>query len=258
MSDILVSRDGSVLQLELNRPAKKNAITAAMYEALISAFKEAAADPDVRVVLICGAGSAFCAGNDLGDFLAASAASGIATDSPPIRFIETLVTFPKPIVAAVGGVAVGIGATMLLHCELVYASEAARLSMPFVSLGLVPEAASSLLLPERVGHLIASEMLLLGTAIEAHRAVELRLVNQVVAPASELLNFARGKARELAQRPPRAVRTTKALLRSHQAAVMACVKEEEQHFAASLLSPEAREAFEAFMTKRQPNFEKFA
>lgn len=258
MSDILVSRDGSVLQLELNRPAKKNAITAAMYEALISALKEAAADPGVRVVLICGAGSAFCAGNDLGDFLAASAASGITTDSPPVRFIEMLVTFPKPIVAAVGGVAVGIGATMLLHCELVYASDAARLSMPFVSLGLVPEAASSLLLPERVGHLIASEMLLLGTAIEAHRAVELRLVNQVVTPASELLNFARGKAHELAQRPPRAVRTTKALLRSHQAAVMACVKEEEQHFAASLLSPEAREALTAFLERRPPDFSQFS
>jgi enoyl-CoA hydratase/carnithine racemase len=255
MSDILVSRDGSVLQIELNRPAKKNAVTLAMYEALIGALKEADADPSVRVVLLCAAGSAFCAGNDLGDFLAAS---GLVTDSPPIRFIEALVTFPKPIVAAVGGAAVGIGATMLLHCELVYASEAARLSMPFVSLGLVPEAASSLLLPERVGHLIASEMLLLGTPVEARRAVELRLVNEVVTPASELLTFARGKARELAQRPPRAVRTTKALLRSRQAAVLSCVKEEEHHFAASLISPEAREALTAFLERRPPDFSQFS
>lgn len=255
MSDILVSQDGSVLQIELNRPAKKNAVTLSMYEALISALRAAGADPSVRVVLLSAVGSAFCAGNDLGDFLAASA---LENDSPPIRFIETLVTFPKPIVAAVGGAAVGIGATMLLHCELVYASEAARLSMPFVSLGLVPEAASSLLLPERVGHLIASEMLLLGTPIEARRAVELRLINQVVSPASELFAFARSKAQALAQQPPQAVRTTKALLRSRQTAILACVREEEHHFAASLASPEAREALTAFLERRPPDFSKFS
>lgn len=259
MTDIVVTQDAAVLQLELNRPAKKNALTLAMYRRLTEALHTAAQDAAVRVVLISAAGSAFCAGNDLGDFLvAATTPADPSEPSPPIAFIEALVRFPKPIIAAVGGAAVGIGATMLLHCDLVYASENARLSMPFVSLALVPEAASSLLLPARVGHLIASEMLLLGTPLDARRAVELRLINELVTPASDLLAHARKQAHALAQQPPRSVRTTKALLRGQQDAVLTRVKEEEQHFAASLRSPEAQEALTAFMERRAPDFTRFS
>lgn len=259
MTDIVVAQDGQVLQLELNRPAKKNALTLDMYRRLTEALYGAGKDPAVRVVLLSAAGSAFCAGNDLGDFLAAAATAPDPSEpSPPIAFIEALVRLEKPLIAAVGGAAVGIGATMLLHCDLVYASESARLSMPFVSLALVPEAASSLLLPARVGHLVASEMLLLGTPIEARRAAELRLVSEVITPASELLAHARKKAHELARLPPRSVRATKALLRGRPDAVLARVKEEEQHFAASLRSPEAQEALTAFMERRPPDFTRFS
>jgi enoyl-CoA hydratase/carnithine racemase len=176
MSDIEVSTTGGVCELRLNRPKKKNALTLAMYRAVTEALASANEDSNVRVVLVTAAGDAFCAGNDLMDF--ATAGDIDVESAPAMQFIRALVNFAKPIVVAVNGAAAGVGATMLLHADLVYASEDAALSMPFVNLGLVPEAASSLLLPARIGLLAASEMLLLGTAIDAIRAKELGLVNQ--------------------------------------------------------------------------------
>lgn len=250
MTDIVVSQAAGVVEITLDRPAKKNALTFAMYERLGEALRAADADASVRVVLLSASGSTFCAGNDIGDFLAAGPMD--AETAPPIRFLDALAGLTKPIVAAVNGLAVGVGATMLLHCDLVYGSAEARLSMPFVSLGLVPEAASSLLLPQRVGHVLASEMLLLGTILDARRAVALGLMNEIV--DGDLVAFARKKAEEIAAKPPRAVRTTKALLRGDHAAVKARMHEEGRLFAESMTTPEAREAFTAFMERRPADF----
>jgi enoyl-CoA hydratase/carnithine racemase len=253
MSDIERTVQGGVLELRLNRPAKKNALTLAMYRELTGALHEAEEDAGVRVVLLTAAGDAFCAGNDISDFLAAAGSLDFAT-APPMQFVRALVTFDKPLVAAVGGSAVGVGATLLLHCDLVYASERARLSMPFVSLGLVPEAASSALLPARVGHAVASEILLLGAVIDARRALELRLVNEVLASNDELLATARRRASELAAKPPAAVAASRRLLRGDRAAMLVRAEEEGRIFAERLASPEAREAFMAFLERRAPDF----
>lgn len=256
LSEIVTTRRGKVVDIEIARPAKKNALTAAMYESLIEGLRGADADPDVRVVTLFGRGGDFTAGNDIGDFLASAATIDPLT-SPPARFIETVATLSKPLVAAVDGRAVGVGATILLHCDLVYATESARLSMPFVSLGLVPEAASSLLLPARVGHAIASEMLLLGTALDARRAAALGLVNDVVATTEELVALVRARADELAAKPPRSVRTTKALLKGDSAAMLARMREEAHLFAEAMRAPEATEAFTAFLERRAPDFSRF-
>jgi enoyl-CoA hydratase/carnithine racemase len=254
MNEVEISQRAGVLELRLNRPAKKNALTLAMYRSLAQALKSAESDRSARVVLLTAAGDAFCAGNDISDFLAAQ---GLDVESaPPFQFLRALVGCEKPIVAAVHGAAVGVGATMLLHCDLVYASDGAKLSMPFVNLGLVPEAASSLLLPARVGHAVASEMLLLGTAIDARRAKDLGLVNHVLPSPGELDAFARGKAEELAAKPPRALRTTRKLLWGDRAPVLARLEEEGRHFDESLGSPEAKEAFTAFLERRAPDFTK--
>jgi enoyl-CoA hydratase/carnithine racemase len=253
MSDIEVSTTGGVCELRLNRPKKKNALTLAMYRAVTEALASANEDSNVRVVLVTAAGDAFCAGNDLMDF--ATAGDIDVESAPAMQFIRALVNFAKPIVVAVNGAAAGVGATMLLHADLVYASEDAALSMPFVNLGLVPEAASSLLLPARIGLLAASEMLLLGTAIDAIRAKELGLVNQVL-PAAELPAFARRKAEELAAKPRRALCTTRSLVRNNRAVLLAHAQEEASHFSVSLASPEAREAFTAFVERRAPDFSK--
>jgi enoyl-CoA hydratase/carnithine racemase len=252
MSEVVLSRAGGVLEARIDRAAKKNALTFAMYAALTEALQQAHADPSVRAALITASGETFCAGNDIADFLKPREDFGAA---PPSRFIEALVAFDKPLVAAVQGPAVGIGATMLLHCDLVYVSPTARLRMPFVSLGLVPEAGSSLLLPRRVGDVVAAEMLLLGAWIDAERARELRLVNAVV-PSSELASFARARAAELAASPPGALRMTRALLRGDAEALRARIQKEAAAFAESLKSPEAKEAFNAFLERRPPDFTK--
>jgi enoyl-CoA hydratase/carnithine racemase len=252
MSEVVVSRAGGVLEARIDRAAKKNALTFAMYTALTEALQQAHADPSVRAALITASGETFCAGNDIADFLKPREDFGAA---PPSRYIEALVAFDKPLVAAVQGPAVGIGATMLLHCDLVYVSPTARLRMPFVSLGLVPEAGSSLLLPRRVGDVVAAEMLLLGAWIDAERARELRLVNAIV-PSSELAPFARARAEELAASPPGALRMTRALLRGDSEALRARIQKEAAAFAESLRSPEAKEAFNAFLERRPPDFTK--
>jgi enoyl-CoA hydratase/carnithine racemase len=203
-------------------------------------------------VVFTAEGEGFCAGNDVSDFV-----SGLGDDPPAVRFIEKLVRMEKPMVAAVHGPAVGIGATLLLHCDLVYASETARLLTPFVSLGLVPEAGSSLLLPRRVGYAVAAEMVLLGVPIDAQRARDLGLVNAII-PAGELRAHALLQARALAQKPPSALRLSRQLLRGNLDETLARMREETAIFGACLASGEAQEAFSAFMERRRPDFSKFA
>jgi enoyl-CoA hydratase/carnithine racemase len=250
MSDIRQSKHGGVLELRLDRPAKKNALTLVMYRALTDALRGAQSDPEVRVVLLTASGDAFCAGNDVADFLAGAGEFDVET-APSMQFVRALVTFEKPIVAAVNGAAVGVGATMLLSCDLVYASEAASLSMPFVSLGLVPEAGSTLLLPMRVGNAVASEMLLLGRVVDARRAQALGLVNEVFSSVDELSATARRVAGELAEKPPSALRATRKLLLGDRAQVAARADEEGKIFATHLASAEARDAFMAFLQRRR-------
>jgi enoyl-CoA hydratase/carnithine racemase len=252
MTGVLVTRTGAVVELRLDRASKKNALTPAMYAALAGGLHDARADATVRAVLLTASGETYCSGNDIGEFLSGSAEAA----SAPAAFIEALVEFDKPLLAAVQGSAVGIGATMLLHCDLVYASATARLRMPFVSLGLVPEAGSSLLLPRRVGDAIAAEILLLGAWIDAERAKELRLVNAVMPSTNELTTFARARAEELAASPPGALRTTRALIRGDKDALRARIGHETQAFAEALGSPEAKEALTAFLERRPPDFSK--
>jgi enoyl-CoA hydratase/carnithine racemase len=241
-----VIRDGGVLVATLNRPEKKNALTGAMYRALRQALLGASADAAIGAVLVTGAGGAFCAGNDIGDFLAESRAqSEGARTGAGGEFIRTLARFDKPLIAAVEGPAVGIGTTFCLHCDLVYAAPSARFQMPFVNLGLVPEAGSSLLVPRRFGIGVASELLLLGEAIDARRAHEIGLVNEVVEPEA-LKAHALAKAKALAAKPRAALLATRKLMRGDAEALYAHMEEELVAFARALKSPEARAAFEAF------------
>ena len=242
---VTVTREGSVLALTLNRPDKKNALTSAMYDKLIAALGEAAADGDVGAVMLAGAGGSFSAGNDIGDFIA-HARSG--SEMAAFRFVKTIAAFDKPLVAAVEGVAVGVGTTMLFHCDLVYAAPSAKFRMPFIDLGLVPEAGSSMTVPARFGHSKAAELLMLGEPFDAGQAHRLGLVNEVV-PAGELATFALEKAQRLAARPRAAMRATRRLLRGDIAPLLARIDEEARAFAAAMVSPEAAAAFAAFMSK---------
>ena len=243
-----------VLTLTLNRPDKKNALTRAMYQALGTAIDQAEHDPEVRAVLLQAEGDMFTAGNDISDFAAVS--SGQAAQ-PAVRENPLLVALGRaktPLIAAVHGRAVGVGVTLLLHCDLVYVAEGAQLSTPFVNLALVPEAASSLQLPARIGHARAFSMFVLGEVVDAQKAVAWGLANEVVAPG-ELRAKARAAAEAVAARPPAAVRKTKELMRD-PAALAARMAVEGEHFAAQLQSAEAREAFAAFAERRQPDFSK--
>ena len=241
-----------VLHLQLNRPDKKNALTRAMYTALADALDAARVDPAQRVVLFSGAGSAFSAGNDIADF----AASRGRVDEVA-RFIGLIVDYPKPLVAAVHGAAIGLGTTMLLHCDLAWAAPSARFKTPFVDLGLVPEAGSSLLMPRAFGYVRAAQMLLLGDTLDADTAAAWGLVNGVVSEA-ELLAVATAAARKLATRAPAALRAAKALMRGNiRAEVLAAVQVEGDRFKEHLTSPEAMEALTAFMQKRAPDFSRF-
>ena len=252
-SHVAATRAGAVLHLELDRPDKKNALTGAMYGALADAVEAAADDASVRAVVLSGRGGVFTAGNDLGDFLM-SPPTG--EDSVVFRFLRAAAAFPKPLVAAIEGPAIGIGTTILLHCDLAYAAPDARFKMPFVDLGLVPEAASSLLLPMGAGPMRAAELLLFGETFSADVAREAGLVNEVVEnPAARAME----RAQTLAAKPPEAVRLTKALLRRPQAdAVARVMREEGALFIDRLASPEAQEAFSAFFEKRAPDFSRFA
>ena len=251
MSDILIHTDAGVSTITFNRLDKKNALTEAMYSALAEAMQQAATDDAVRVLVIQGDASVFTAGNDIKDFLEHPPTS---TDAPVFRFLRQLVSFPKPLIAAVAGPAVGVGTTMLFHCDLVYAGDNAAFAMPFVNLGLCPEAGSSLLAPQLVGHQRAAELLLLGEPFLAETARDLGLVNRITAP-TEVNELAGAQARRLASKPMSSLLETKRLLKQgQQAALLERVAEEATVFARMLGEPAAREAFTAFMEKRPPQF----
>jgi enoyl-CoA hydratase/carnithine racemase len=244
-----------VLTITLRRPEKKNALTGAMYNALSDALKKAEVDPSVRVILFQGDGDSFTAGNDLADF-ASQARGESAVDSPAQHFIETISKAGKPIVAAVQGNAVGVGTTMLLHCDLAYVADNAKLIAPFVNLALVPEAASSWLLPLRIGHARAHAMFALGEPMEASAAVACGVANAVL-PQAELRKKAHDAAITLTKRPAGALKLTKKLMRDHER-IAVQISEESQLFKERLKTPEAREAFAAFAERRPPDFSKVA
>ncbi len=255
MPQIELERSGAVLQVAINRPEKKNALTADMYNALSDAVEEAEADPAVRVLLLCGRGDAFTAGNDLEDFMQRPW-KGQAVP-PAVRFIRAVAGAKKPIVAAVHGLAVGVGTTILLHCDLVYAAEDARFMMPFINLGIVPEAASTVLLPLLIGPQRAAELFLLGAPLTAQRAYEMGLVNAVLA-RDALLPTAGAVAQQLAEKPRGALLACKDLMkRAYRAEVERALSEEVSVIAERLDSPETREALSAFLEKRQPDFSRF-
>ena len=244
-----------VATIEIARPEKKNALTVAMYQAMADALLAAQADPAVRAVLITGQPGIFTSGNDIDDFMNQPRQAGV---SPAVGFMKALLGCEKPVVAAVTGAAIGIGTTMLLHCDLVYISDEARFAMPFVSLGLVPEFASSLVVAQLFGRVKASEKLLLGEPFTPAEAVELQLANAVL-PAGEVLNHARRMAERFNALPPGAVRDTKRLMRRASADhLLQAIAAENEVFGARLSSPEATEAFSAFFQKRKPDFSKFS
>lgn len=251
--NVVVEVKDRVLRLELARVEKKNALTLDMYGALADGLALADGDPQVRAVLVHGRPDCFSAGNDLGDFLARD----LTKESPALAFLRRIAEARKPIVAAVGGPAVGIGTTMLLHCDLVYAAPGTRFQLPFVPLGIVPEAGSSLLLPMRAGHARAAELLLLGQPFDVAKALAAGIVTAIV-PEAELLDRARATAAQLAALPAEALRLTKDLLKRATApAVAERMREEGRLFAERLASPEAKEAMTAFFEKRKPDFSRF-
>jgi enoyl-CoA hydratase/carnithine racemase len=242
---VIVQREDAVLRVVMNRPEKKNALDRDMYEAMICALAQADSDPGLKAVLVEGAGDAFTAGNDLEDFRSVPPSA----DFPALRFVRALASCETPIVAAVHGDAVGIGATMMFHCDLAYAAPDARFKMPFVDLGLVPEAASSLLAPERIGLAKASQYLLLCESFDAQEAWRLGVVNAVV-PESDLENVALDAARRLAEKPADALKSARRLLRGDRASVSARIEEEGALFAKALASHEVRARLEAFFASR--------
>jgi enoyl-CoA hydratase/carnithine racemase len=249
---IVVTTADRITTIRIDRPEKKNALTVAMYEQLAAALVAAAGDPAVRAVVLAGSSDCFTAGNDIGDL--ARANQGDSTTAP-VDFLRALATFEKPVIAAVAGVAIGIGTTLLLHCDLVIAAPSARFKTPFVALGLVPEAASSLLLPRLIGERRAAQLLLLGEQIDATTALTWGLVNEI---AEDPLAASLARARVLAAAAPGAVRATKSLIRrATRESVLETMAFEGQLFSSQLRSPEAMEAFQAFMTRRPADFSKF-
>ncbi len=243
--------DGAIATIAFNRPQKKNAITAAMYQSAANALKDADANGAVRVIVITGDGACFTAGNDLEDFLQSPPQGD---ESQVTQFMNALRTTAKPVIAAVPGLAIGIGTTLLMHCELVYAADTAKFAMPFTQLGLCPEFASSVLLPRIAGYQRAAEKLLLGEAFNASEAEKMGLVNRVL-PADELMSLVQAQAAKLAALPTDSLRVTKQLMKVDlQTPVAAAMLTEMQHFQRMLNGPDAKEAFTAFLEKRKPVF----
>jgi enoyl-CoA hydratase/carnithine racemase len=252
--DILTHAEAGVMTVTLNRVARKNSINTAMYAALADAVAQARDDATVRVLVIQGHETIFSAGNDIADFLDQPPAGD--GERPVFRFMKGLATFPKPVVAAVCGPAVGIGTTMLFHCDLVYAGDNAAFSMPFVNLGICPEFASTLLVPQMFGYHRAAEALLLGEPFMAEAALEAGLVNRVL-PPTEANAYANSVARKLAAKPSTSLAVTKRLMKQEQQSqVLKKIEEEGAIFSRMLSEPAAREAFGAFMDKRKPDFSK--
>lgn len=253
MSEILTESSGGILQVTLNRPEKKNAMTSAMYLALAESLNNSGKEKSILVVLIVAAGDSFCAGNDMEDFLKNPPREG---SSPQLQLFDALLTLDKPVVAAVKGWAVGIGTTLLTHSDFVYAAESAKFKLPFVDLALVPEFGSSWSLPARSGYARASELLMLGETFDAKHAAEIGLVTKVV-PDEQLLAVATRTAEKLAAKPPGALQATKRLLkRASRESIEQAMKVESEEFARRVQSAEAREAFTAFIEKRAPDFSK--
>ena len=249
---LLEERTGAVLTLTMHRPEKKNALTRDMYGAMAAAIAAAQDDDSIRAVIIQGSAECFTSGNDVGDFLNAPASG---PDSPVYRFLKAICHADKPLIAAVNGPAVGVGTTMLLHCDLIYVAENARLKMPFVNLGLCPEAGSSFLLPRLLGHPRTAELLLLGEEISGVRAVEFGLANQALPAGQPVFDAALSAARCIAEQPPGSIRLTKQLIKRGVADVASQVMDQEgEHFSRLLGGAEAREALAAFMEKRKPVF----
>ena len=251
---IKLEEEDGVLEITFARPDKKNALTNAMYSTACEALDDAQSKQAIRVVLFSSEGGSFTAGNDMAEF--AKVASGQSGELQALRFVETLARFEKPVVAAVPGLAVGVGTTMLLHCDLVYVADTTKLSTPFVNLALVPEAASSLLLPALIGHVRAFAMFALGESLSGAEAVTLGLANKML-PQDQVLAVARAAARTLAQKPPASIHSTKRLMRDG-AALLARIDVESRIFGDRLKSDEAREALRAFAERRSPDFSKFA
>jgi enoyl-CoA hydratase/carnithine racemase len=258
--DILTSKADGILTIEFNRIERKNAITGVMYQAMADALIDAESDGAVRAILIAGKPEIFTAGNDLDDFMKNSApVEGVPAEARPVfQFMKALSGSSKPVVAAVSGAAIGIGTTMLLHCDLVYAADNAKFSMPFSQLGLCPEFASSMLFPQLAGYPRAAEKLLLGEPFLVQEAFEMGLVSKVL-PLEELRPYAQRQAAKLVALPAASIRATKALMkRARTGPVNETMAAENQLFGAMLLAPEAKEAFTAFFEKRKPDFSKFA
>ncbi|MEH6526329.1 MAG: enoyl-CoA hydratase [Sneathiella sp.] len=251
---IVVTIEDGIQKLKINRPEKKNALTQDMYAVLAKSLREAEQNPEIRVSLITGTEDSYTSGNDIMDFIQNPASGG---DAPVVQFLYALAEIQKPLIAAVNGLAIGIGTTMLLHCDLVYASENASFALPFVNLALVPEAASSFLLPRMLGHQRAAELLLLGENFSATAALDAGIVNAVTA-SGQVEETAMAAARKLSKKAPEAVRLTKSLMKGNVDQVKASMETELQAFGSRLTSPEAMEAMQAFMERRSPDFSKFS
>ena len=254
-SHILTHQENGVFTIKFNRPDKKNALTLAMYDKLVESLEQAESDASIRVIVLTGTGDVFTAGNDLYDFMNNPPSD---MDSPVIRFLRTLIDVKKPIIGSVNGMAIGVGTTMLLHCDLVYLADHAVLKMPFVDLGLVPEAASSFILPRMMGIPRASELLLLGDKMSATEALEYGLCAKLF-PLESLEAEVNKRAQTLAQKPPASVRATKALLhKGWQDEMKRALYEEGELVLEMVRAPEAMEAFSAFFEKRKPDFSSFS
>jgi enoyl-CoA hydratase/carnithine racemase len=257
--EILSSKADGILTIEFNRPERKNAITSAMYQTLADAINAAETDNEVRAILIAGKPEIFTAGNDLEDFMKTTATyTGAFADRPVFQFMRALSGSAKPVVAAVSGLAIGIGTTLLMHCDLVYAADSTKFSVPFTQLGLCPEFGSSLLMPLAGGHARAAEKLMLGEPFTAQEAYDMGIVSKVL-PAADVLDHARAQAAKLVALPAASIRTTKRLMTSSRKAQLeAIIAEESKLFFEMLQGAEAKEAFTAFFEKRKPDFTKFA
>jgi enoyl-CoA hydratase/carnithine racemase len=249
---IEISVENRIQTLRFNRPDKKNAITQAMYTDMANALNAAQQDPSIRVSVFVGTNGVFSSGNDVADFLKSPPANG---EAPVIRFLNALHNAEKPILAAVEGLAIGIGMTLLLHCDLAYASPNAKLNMPFVNIGLCPEAASSYLVPMMVGHRKAAELLMLGDTLTAQQAAEFGILNGVV---DDVIAHTYAQATRLAAQPPKALKTTKKLMKQwNHAQIQDIMRIEFEAFAPLLVGEEAKEAMTAFMQKRKADFSRF-